>query len=991
MYASSRARAEGRHLASLAFVLALIVVGLAAAPASATVQFTKQWAGSPEFANPWGVAVAPSGNAYVADTDNSRIEEVGSDGNLVRTWGSFGSGDGQLNNPAGVALDSSDNVYVADLSNHRIDEFSPTGAFVMTWGWGVDDGSSSFQTCTSGCQAGIPGSGDGQLSSPRGIAFDSSGNAYVADTGNHRIQKFDSTASRAFVTKWGGLGGGSGQFNTPFAVALDPSDNVYVADVTNHRIQEFTPALNATDPPNFFRMWGQDVNGTTAGDVCTASSGDTCKAGMAGTAEGQFGAPRAVTTDSAGNLYVADSGNQRVQKFDSTGNFVSAWGWGVSDGSQQYEICTSGCQSAHLGDSAPGEFDFPLGIATSAANDVYVVDSLNNRVQVFESSGDTFPSVANRFGGPGSDGELAGPTGLATDPSDNLEIADAINSRLAKFSGDGVRLSSLAGPGSAQAQVLGPDGVASDASGNVYVADFTNERIEKFDTNGGFLVMWGKGVNQTTGGNVCDGSGGDVCGPGSAGSGDGEFNQPNDVAVDPSGNVYVADESNNRIQKFTSSGAYLAQWGTTGAGDGQIDVPTGVAVDSADNVYVADYANRRIDVFSTTGTFKRAWGWGVQDGSAAFQICTSGCQAGLSGTGNGEFIAMSSLATDPFNNVYVPDCSRNDVQVFRATGVFVKKWGSSGSGDGEFDCPDHVATDGSLLYVSDFNNHRVEKFTETDTTSPNTTIDSGPANPTNDTTPTFDFSSSEPTGALFECRIDSSGENAFEPCTSGQPTATLAEGSHTFDVRAIDSAGNPDGSPASSAFTVDTTPPDTTIATGPSGPTADSTPTYGFTATEVGSTFRCKVDSHAFAPCNSPKTTLPLADGLHTFYVKATDLAGNADATAAHRSVKVDTHRPSSTASAPASTHHSPFNVTYTASDPSPSTGLSRVELWVHRPRTTGFVKVAVDTTPNSTRFFSYTPSAGAGTYGFYTRAKDKVGNYEAQPYSPDARTTYTP
>lgn len=942
--------------------LALVAGALIAAPASATVQFTKQWGGSPEFNSPHGVAVDSSGNRYVADGSNNRIEKVDPDGVLLRTWGSFGSGDGQLKTPEGVAVDSSGTVYVADLQNNRVSEFSPNGVFLRTWGWGVQDGSAAFQVCTSGCRAGSSGAGDGQFHSPRGIAISSSGNVYVTEAGNDRVQEFDSSTSRNFVTKWGSPGSGTGQFDNPFAVATDSADNVYVADTGNSRIQEF------------------DSSGTFVSQF-----------GASGSSEGLFVVPRGIAIDGSDNVYVADSNNDRVQKFDSTPGhqFVSTWGYGVSDNFPNFEICTASCHAGITGSNAQ-QFNLPSGIATDSSNNVLVVDSNNNRVQAFDSSGSPFVPFANRFGGAGSNGNFFQASGVATDPSDNVIVADAVSSRLAKFDGSGVGLASLAGPGSGQQQVLGPEGVATDASGNVYVADFGNERIEKFNSGGSFVVMWGKGVNQTTGGNVCDGSGGDVCGAGAAGSGDGEFNQPTAVAVDPSGNAYVADTGNDRIQKFTGSGAYLSQWGTHGSGAGQIDLAQGVDVDSAGNVYVADYGNRRIDVFSDTGTFKRAWGWGVQNGSSSLQTCTSGCQAGLSGTGDGEFIAMSSVATDSFNNVYVPDCSREDIQVFRPTGDFVKKWGSSGAGDGEFDCPGYVSTDGSLIYASDSNGQRIEKFTETDTTLPDTSIDDGPSNPTNDTTPNFTFSSTEPSSALFECRIDSSSENAYVSCSPGFAPAPLGEGSHTFDVRAIDSAGNPDGSPASSTFAVDTVPPNTMIA-GPLGPTADRTPTFSFTATEPGSTFKCKVDSHALAPCTSPKTLAPLADGIHTFYAKATDLAGNLDPTAAHRTVRVDSHRPSSTASAPASTRRSPFNVSYTASDPNPSTGLSRIELWAHRPGHPGFSMAATDTTPNATRVFSYKPRAGAGTYRFFTRARDRAGNYEAAAAQPDASTTYSP
>src|SRR3954452_15823111 len=198
--AKPRRRERSRRSAALRWgwiaAAMMMVAAVAAGPAAANVQFTKQWAGSPEFDQPIGAAVDSAGNSYVSDANNERIVEVDADGAIVRTWGSVGSGEGQFLGPAGVALDSSGNVYVADLSNHRIQEFSPTGSFMRMWGWGVDDGSNASQTCTSGCQAGIQGSGDGQFSLPRDIAFDSSGQMDVVDSGNNRIQQFDDTSSR---------------------------------------------------------------------------------------------------------------------------------------------------------------------------------------------------------------------------------------------------------------------------------------------------------------------------------------------------------------------------------------------------------------------------------------------------------------------------------------------------------------------------------------------------------------------------------------------------------------------------------------------------------------------------------------------------------------------------------------------------------------------------------------------------------------------------
>ncbi len=161
-----------------------------------------------------------------------------------------------------------------------------------------------------------------------------------------------------------------------------------------------------------------------------------------------------------------------------------------------------------------------------------------------------------------------------------------------------------------------------------------------------------------------------------------------------------------------------------------------------------------------------------------------------------------------------------------------------------------------------------------DSTPPDTVIDSGPSGTIGDSTPTFTFSSNEP-GSTFRCSVDG---GAFSACNTPFTTAALADGSHTFAVFAIDPAGNPDLSAASSTFTIttaDTTPPDASITAGPSGPTEDETPSFEFNATEPGSSFECSIDGGAFAACSSPFTTPALPAGQHTFSVRARDGAGN--------------------------------------------------------------------------------------------------------------------
>jgi hypothetical protein len=178
-----------------------------------------------------------------------------------------------------------------------------------------------------------------------------------------------------------------------------------------------------------------------------------------------------------------------------------------------------------------------------------------------------------------------------------------------------------------------------------------------------------------------------------------------------------------------------------------------------------------------------------------------------------------------------------------------------------------------------------------DNTAPNSTITSQPANPTNQTSATFAFTATE-SGSTFECRLDAA---AFAPCTSPRTYSGLAAGSHTFQVRATDPVGNTDATPASFTWAIDFSPPDTTITAAPADPTNSTAPSFSFTSSEAGSTFQCSLDGAAFGSCTSPKSYSALTAGAHTFQVRATDPAGNTDATPATRTWTIDTSAPETT------------------------------------------------------------------------------------------------
>ena len=248
-----------------------------------------------------------------------------------------------------------------------------------------------------------------------------------------------------------------------------------------------------------------------------------------------------------------------------------------------------------------------------------------------------------------------------------------------------------------------------------------------------------------------------------------------------------------------------------------------------------------------------------------------------------------------------------------------------------------------------------------DTAAPDTTIASGPASPTNATTASFSFTSTE-AGSTFECRLDGA---AFAACTSPKSYSGLTAGSHIFDVRALDAAGNPDPTPASLTWTVDLTAPDTSVTSGPSTPTGQTSATFSFTATEAGSTFECSLDGAAFALCTSPKSYSGLGDGAHAFQVRATDPAGNTDATPASFGWTVDTAAPETTiTSHPADpTNLGGASFAFVSDDPS-ATFQCRLD----------GASFAACTSPKV-----YTGLA-AGSHAFEVRALDTAGNPDPTP-----------
>jgi sugar lactone lactonase YvrE len=638
------------------------------------------------FYNPCGVATDNAGNVYVADTGNHAIRKVSPTGvvtTLAGLSGVSGSVDGtggaaRFNQPGGVAVDTAGNVYVADTGNHTIRLITPAGV-VSTWAG----------------MAGVSGSGDAtgtnaQFNLPQGITVSSVSNVYVADYGNHTIRKI--TPGRVVRTLAGAAGssgstdgsGSNARFYQPQGVAVDAGGFVYVADTANGTIRKITPAGGVS---------------TLAGTAGNYGSGDGSGTNV------QFYQPESVAVDASGNVYVADYFNHTIRKVTAAGMVSTLAGSPGSFGSVD-------------GAGSDARFWGPEGVAVDSAGRVFVADTGNGTIRKILPSGVTVAvttlagsASSGSVDATGSDGRFYWPGGVAVKGTGEIYVADTENATIRKLTTAGLA-STLAGSAGSYgtnngsgtaARFYGPQGIALDGAGNIYVADAANSTI-RMVTSGG--------VVSTLAGTA-----------GLPGSLDGtnvnaQFYQPQAVAVDGSGTVYVADTWNHTIRKITPSGvvstvAGLA--GNYGATDGTNNKarfywPAGIAVDGLGNLYVSDYFNHTIRLITPSGpdwvvttVAGMPGAWGSADGT----------------NGGARFYRPQGIAADSAGNLYVVDSGNETIRKIVASGT---NWvvstvaglpGTSGSVNGlgnaaRFYSPAAVALGaGGAFYLADAANNDI--------------------------------------------------------------------------------------------------------------------------------------------------------------------------------------------------------------------------------------------------------------------------------------------
>jgi uncharacterized protein (TIGR03437 family) len=630
------------------------------------------------------VAFGSAGNLYIADQANNLVLRSSNGtvtviaGNGRPGFAGF-SGDGgpatsaTLSAPFGVAVDSSENIYIADSHNYRIRKVSPDGTITTVAGNGTPGFSGDGGPATSA-----------QLNAPYGITLDAAGNLYISDTGNSRIRRVSggiiTTIAGNGTMGYSGDGGpaASASLNQPLSVTLDAAGNYYIADTDNNRVRKVSAAGVIT---------------TVAGNGIAGFSGD---GGSATGAELDF--PGAVALDAAGALYIADAFNGRVRKVFA-GLIVTAAG-GVNGGF-----------SGDGGPATAASLGEPIGVALDGAGNLYIADECNGRIR--EVSNGTITTVAGNGsgffsgdGGAATSATLHYPGGVTPDASGNLFIADTFNSRIRKVSGG--MITTVAGNGSfgfsgdgvaaTRASLSYPLGMATDAASNLYFAD--SGRIRKLSPSGTITTVAGNGSA---------GFGGDN---GSATNA--SLNFPSAVALESTGNLYIADTRNNRIRKVSPGGIIttVAGNGTAGyTGDGgaainaAINAPGGVAADAAGNLYIADTQNQRIRRVSN-GIIQTVVGTGSQGSSGDGGPATS---AGLS--------FPNALAVDNAGNLYFGD---DHTRVRKVSGGAITT--VAGNGTHTYCCDGGPAAAAALnniggvaldaagnLYIADSENNRIRE------------------------------------------------------------------------------------------------------------------------------------------------------------------------------------------------------------------------------------------------------------------------------------------
>ncbi|WP_420387252.1 Calx-beta domain-containing protein [Roseivirga sp.] len=575
-----------------------------------------------------GIAVDASGNIYVTDGNNHNIRKIAPNGDVttVAGSGSQGSADGNgtsatFYSPNGIAVDASGNLYVVDAGSHLVRKITSNGDVTTIAG--------------SGQGGSVDGNGtSASFTNPTGIAVDASGNLYVADYLFHKIRKINPNGD---VTTIAGSGssfsedgdGLSAGISLPLGIAIDASGVLYVTEELEHKVRKITPPID-----------NYSLTGNTTGNTGDHSVVLRAEDGRGGFDEQSFTitvqntAPE-FTSSPVTEIRAGEEYNYEITTTDVDGDVVTvtaptlpSWLTLNAANSGIHTVSTfagSGSQGSADGNGTSASFNRPYGVTVDASGNIYVADQYNRMVRKITPNGEV-----SRVAGSGANSSVDGNgtsasfgliSGIAADASGNLYVADGRRVRKIAPNAD---VTTIAGSGTGgntdgngtSATFGSLNGIAVDASGNIYVTDGNNHNIRKIAPNGDVTTVAGSGSQGSADGNGTSAT----------------FYSPNGIAVDASGNLYVVDAGSHLVRKITSNGdvTTIAGSGQGGSVDGNgtsasFTNPTGIAVDASGNLYVADYLFHKIRKINPNGDVTTIAGSG-----SSFSEDGDGLSAGIS-------------------------------------------------------------------------------------------------------------------------------------------------------------------------------------------------------------------------------------------------------------------------------------------------------------------------------------------------------------------------
>ncbi|MDH5457136.1 MAG: hypothetical protein OEY26_00335 [Nitrospinota bacterium] len=649
-----------------------------------------------------GVAISPSGDIYISRRAHNVISRIDQKGQLVNVAGSGTSGysgDGgpatkaAMNIPAGLAFDKQGNLYIADRANHRVRKVDTKGIITTVAGNGT-----------------VGFSGDGgpatqaSLNLPSGLAVDNKGNLYISDRSNNRVRVVN---SKGIINTVAGNGkdGYHGDnmpalkatLDKPFGLAIDKDNNLYIADRGNNRIR---------------KVDSSGLISTVAGDggfYFIGDNGPAYRASIAG--------PTGVAVDDKGNVYIADRSNNRIRMVDSLGMIRTVMGTGQRDYNGDSELARE--TNLHL----------PFGVALDKKGDLLVIDRSHYRIRKLIMKGNKVTTLAGNGvkqfggdGGPSQGANLEFPHGIDVDSKDNVIFADKAHFRIRKITPKGI-ISTIAGSGIRGN--IGNGGPALKASIHPFRLRLNHKDEIFFISPSGFVSLVRKVntkgiINEyiTTGDADYQKA---VLASGSGVSTRSDItviSQFSDLALDKKGNVYLADRINHQVRKLDPNGKIKTIAGTGESnyfGDGgpatkaAFRDPAAITLDEAGNLYVADAANNMIRKIDTKGIISTIAGNGKHkdagDGGPALKASLR---------------SIDSLKFNPAGELHIVETNTHHIRKIKKDGTIVTVAGRPGIQGNYGDNgpatkamlkqPSDIAFDSKgNMYITDMGNNSIRK------------------------------------------------------------------------------------------------------------------------------------------------------------------------------------------------------------------------------------------------------------------------------------------